>query len=65
MKDGESVEELRSAKTVRYCSAARFRPWMFRFAVMVPQKAIAAVSRDVMIKSLKGVRRESLACKPF
>ena len=36
VKDGESVEELRSAKTVRYCSAARFRPWMFRFAVMVP-----------------------------
>ena len=49
VKDGESVEELRSAKTVRYCSAARFRPWMFRFAVMVPQKAIAAVSRDEMI----------------
>ena len=55
MKDGESVEELRSAKTVRYCSAARFRPWMFSVAVMVPQKAIAAVSRDVMIKSLQGV----------
>ena len=36
VKDGESVEELRSAKTVRYCSAARFRTWMFRFAVMVP-----------------------------
>ena len=36
VKDGESVEELRSVKTVRYCSAARFRPWMFRFAVMVP-----------------------------
>jgi len=36
VKDGKLVEELRSAKTVRYCSAARFRPWMFRFAVMVP-----------------------------
>ena len=36
VKDGDSVDELRSAKTVRYCSAARFRPWMFRFAVMVP-----------------------------
>jgi glycosyltransferase involved in cell wall biosynthesis len=23
-------------RTVRYCSAKRFRPWMFRFAVMVP-----------------------------
>ena len=36
VKDGKLVEELRSAKTVRSCSAARFRPWMFRFAVMVP-----------------------------
>ena len=36
VSDAGSVEELRSAKTVRYCSAARFRPWMFRFAVMVP-----------------------------
>ena len=29
------VREL-GGKTVRYCSARRFRPWMFRFAVMVP-----------------------------
>ena len=36
VSDADSVEELRSAKTVRYCSAARFRTWMFRFAVMVP-----------------------------
>ena len=36
VSDADSVEALRSAKTVRYCSAARFRPWMFRFAVMVP-----------------------------
>ena len=36
VKDGDSVAALRSAKTVRYCSAARFRSWMFRFAVMVP-----------------------------
>ena len=42
VKDGESVEELRSAKTVRYCSAARFRPWMFRFAVMVPHPSFYA-----------------------
>jgi glycosyltransferase involved in cell wall biosynthesis len=33
---GSSVEQLRSAKSVRYCSAKYFRPWMFRFAVMVP-----------------------------
>ena len=36
VKSGDSVEELRNAKTVRYCSAARWRPWMFRFAAMVP-----------------------------
>ena len=29
------VREL-GGKTVRYCSARQFRPWMFRFAVMVP-----------------------------
>ena len=36
VKGGESVEALRKAKTVRYCSAKRWRPWMFRFAAMVP-----------------------------
>lgn len=36
VKDAESVEGLRNAPTVRYCSAARWRPWMFRFAAMVP-----------------------------
>jgi glycosyltransferase involved in cell wall biosynthesis len=42
VKDGDSVEELRSAKTVRYCSAARWRPWMFRFAAMVPHPSFYA-----------------------
>ena len=42
VSDADSVEELRSAKTVRYCSAARFRPWMFRFAVMVPHPSFYA-----------------------
>ena len=36
VKSGDSVEELRDARTVRYCSAARWKPWMFRFAAMVP-----------------------------
>ena len=36
VKEGESVEALREAPTVRYCSAAKWRPWMFRFAAMVP-----------------------------
>ena len=33
---GATLDALRSAKTVRYCSAAKWRPWMFRFAAMVP-----------------------------
>ena len=36
VREGRTVDEVRSAKTVRYCSAKCFRPWMFRFAVMVP-----------------------------
>ncbi|MBR0197596.1 MAG: glycosyltransferase [Kiritimatiellae bacterium] len=36
VKDGASVAALRSAPTVRYCSARRWRAWMFRFAAMVP-----------------------------
>ena len=36
VREGETVEALRSAKTVRYCSAANWKPWMFRFAAMVP-----------------------------
>ena len=36
VKQGETVDALRNAKTVRYCSAAKWKPWMFRFAAMVP-----------------------------
>ena len=36
VREGDTVEALRRAKTVRYCSAKRWRPWMFRFAAMVP-----------------------------
>ena len=36
VREGETVEALRGAKIVRYCSAKRWRPWMFRFAAMVP-----------------------------
>jgi glycosyltransferase involved in cell wall biosynthesis len=36
VKEGETVEALRGAPTVRYCSAAKWKPWMFRFAAMVP-----------------------------
>ncbi len=48
VKEGESVEALREAPTVRYCSAAKWRPWMFRFAAMVPHPSfyvrVASVS---------------------
>ena len=36
VREGNSVEVLRNAPTVRYCSAKMWRPWMFRFAAMVP-----------------------------
>lgn len=36
VRTGDSLETLRVAKTVRYCSAAKWKPWMFRFAAMVP-----------------------------
>ena len=36
VKEGDSIEALRAASTVRYCSAKHWRPWMFRFAAMVP-----------------------------
>ena len=36
VRTGDSLETLRVARTVRYCSAAKWKPWMFRFAAMVP-----------------------------
>ena len=36
VREGETVDALRGAPTVRYCSAAKWKPWMFRFAAMVP-----------------------------
>lgn len=41
----DGVDELRKAKTVRYCSAAKWRPWMFRLAAMVPHPSFY-VRRD-------------------
>ena len=34
--DLKSVEEVRSGRVRRYCSARFWRPWMFRFGAMVP-----------------------------
>ena len=36
VREGETVDALRGAPTVRYCSAAKWKPWMFRFGAMVP-----------------------------
>ena len=36
VRTGDSLETLRVANTVRYCSAAKWKPWMFRFGAMVP-----------------------------
>ena len=36
VRTGDSLETLRVARTVRYCSAAKWKSWMFRFAAMVP-----------------------------
>lgn len=36
VSNADTVDALRETKTVRYCSAAKWRPWMFRFAAMVP-----------------------------
>ena len=63
MKDGDSVEALRSAKTVRYCSAARFRTWMFRFAVMVPHPSFY-VRRECFDK-LGGYSLDYRICADF
>ena len=42
VKSGDTVEALRAAPTVRYCSAKHWRPWMFRFAAMVPHPSFYA-----------------------
>ena len=38
----DALGELRNAETVRYCSAKSWRPWMFRFAAMVPHPSFYA-----------------------
>ena len=63
VSDADSVEELRSAKTVRYCSAARFRPWMFRFAVMVPHPSFYA--RRECFDRLGGYSLDYRICADF
>ena len=63
VREGESVEALRKAKSVRYCSAAKWRPWMFRFAAMVPHPSFYA--RRECFEGLGGYSLDYRICADF
>ena len=57
------MEALRGARTVRYCSAKRWRPWMFRFAAMVPHPSFYA--RRECFERLGGYSLDYRICADF
>ncbi|MBQ3098602.1 MAG: glycosyltransferase [Kiritimatiellae bacterium] len=59
----ESLESLRSAPTVRYCSARRWRPWMFRFAAIVPHPSFYV--RRECFERLGGYSLDYRICADF
>jgi len=63
VKEGETVEALREARTVRYCSAKRWRPWMFRFAAMVPHPSFYV--RRECFERLGGYSLDYRICADF
>lgn len=63
VKEGESVEAVRKAETVRYCSAKRWRPWMFRFAAMVPHPSFYV--RRECFEKLGGYSLDYRICADF
>ena len=63
VKEGETVEALRGARTVRYCSAAKWRPWMFRFAAMVPHPSFYV--RRECFERLGGYSLDYRICADF
>ena len=63
VREGETVETLREAKTVRYCSAAKWRPWMFRFAAMVPHPSFYV--RRECFERLGGYSLDYRICADF
>ena len=63
VREGESVEALREAPTVRYCSAAKWRPWMFRFAAMVPHPSFYV--RRECFERLGGYSLDYRICADF
>jgi len=60
---GESLGCLRKAETVRYCSAAKWKPWMFRFAAMVPHPSFYA--RRECFERLGGYSLDYRICADF
>ena len=63
VKKGETVEAVRNAPTVRYCSAKRWRPWMFRFAAMVPHPSFYV--RRECFERLGGYSLDYRICADF
>ena len=63
VKEGDSVEALRAASTVRYCSAKWWRPWMFRFAAMVPHPSFYV--RRECFERLGGYSLDYRICADF
>lgn len=63
VKEGATVELLRTAPTVRYCSAKRWRPWMFRFAAMVPHPSFYV--RRECFERLGGYSLDYRICADF
>ena len=63
VKGGDTVEALRQAKTARYCSAAKWRPWMFRFAAMVPHPSFYV--RKECFERLGGYSLDYRICSDF
>ena len=63
VEDGDTLEALRSARTIRYCSAARWRPWMFRFGAMVPHPSFY-VRRECFVR-LGGYSLDYRICSDF
>lgn len=60
---GDTLDTLRSAKTVRYCSAAKWKPWMFRFAAMVPHPSFYV--RRECFERLGGYSLDYRICSDF
>lgn len=63
VREGEPVEALRKVKSVRYCSAAKWRPWMFRFAAMVPHPSFYV--RRECFERLGGYSLDYRICADF